>query len=197
MKRFSAFPWSGSVLQVYYDVAYARYVLGDANPDGSRWITTKGGQHVLIDKDGKIIGGMGGEHNGQTMVKAGGTSSFSPDAERKKILERKNLYGIRVNQRQNNHIEGTKQYKEYARELEKEGRKPSVLRKDAQALIDKYAGSGTISKRKGEPPREKIRSSEVVGKVWSPESERWTETHTFVIVYSKGDAHIFPKEDED
>jgi hypothetical protein len=70
-------PWSGAWLQAYYDVAYDRYVLGDTNPDGSRWITTEGGQHVLIDKDGEIIGGMGGEHNGQTMREAGGETKPS------------------------------------------------------------------------------------------------------------------------
>ena len=67
-------PWSGADLQIYYDVAYARCTFGDANPDGSKWITTESGQHVLIDKDGKIIGGMGGEFNGQTISEAGGNT---------------------------------------------------------------------------------------------------------------------------
>lgn len=44
--------------------------MADSYPPGSRWITTENGNHVLIDGDGRILEGLGGGFDGQTLREA-------------------------------------------------------------------------------------------------------------------------------
>jgi hypothetical protein len=125
-------------------------------------------------------------------------SNFNIESEREKI--RNGTYNKHINPgRQNRHIDGTKEYAKYEKELAKRGTKPSVLYEDAQTLIESHAGSGKIWSRLGNdaPPVEDVKMPRVIGKVWNGQNNQWDESSLLRIVYSKDGAHAYPiPEDE-
>jgi hypothetical protein len=77
---------------------------------------------------------------------------------------------------------------------ESPGSRPSILEVDAQALIDKYKGTGNIipPNAGSNYPREIVRADNSIGKSWVKSLQKYVETDTFTIVYSSSGAHIFP-----
>ncbi|MCL2015421.1 MAG: polymorphic toxin type 50 domain-containing protein [Defluviitaleaceae bacterium] len=63
-----------------------------------------------------------------------------------------------------------------------------------QDLVDTYKGTGFIVERKGaDYPWEYIKLDRVIGQAWDPDNEKYVDTYTFVIVYSRRGVHIFPQ----
>ena len=96
---------------------------------------------------------------------------------------------------QNRHIEGTKEYAEYAKRLSEKNLMPSKMRADAdcQALIKKFHGKGIYDPNfKDESPREKVDTCEFIGQYWDKDENKFADTTWIKIVYSKHGAHIYP-----
>ncbi len=96
---------------------------------------------------------------------------------------------------QKRHIEGTKEYLDYVARLEQKGSKvkPSILSVDAQALINRFAGTGRIIvQKKGGPPKEVIDAGTVVGKYFDEGSGKFLESTRAMIVYSSKGIHVYP-----
>jgi len=124
---------------------------------------------------------------------------LAKDAERQRIIEQYRAdikggkYKLTVNtNKQNRHIEGTKEYKKYVEKLETKGLKPGILTADAQELVDKYAGTGKILVQKQGPSKEKITAETVVGKYYDSQTKIFLETNRAIIVYSKTGTHVYP-----
>ena len=115
--------------------------------------------------------------------------------ERRKILD--GTYPSRVIAgRQNKHIEGTREFEQKRRQMQKDstGSEPAVLIVDAQYLVDKYKGKGKVYFHPSSPdyPREDIKANEKIGKSWVNSLQKYTDTSVFTIHYSKTGVHIVP-----
>jgi SPP1 gp7 family putative phage head morphogenesis protein len=147
---------------------------------------------AMLEQSGWRAGSVSDTQAG-LLPKTAPKSDFDPEKERRKIISGE--YNLRVSsQKQNRHIEGTAEYERYAARMQQEGKeqKPSVLVVDPQALIEKYAGSGTIERKGSVYPTETVHASGIVGKYWAWKNGRWVETEWFKIVYSKTGPHIYP-----
>jgi hypothetical protein len=140
---------------------------------------------------------MGGKFNGKTLGEIGisesETTPYDGEAERKKIVAKKARDELKINrQKQNKHVEGTKEYDRYAAQMvaKGKGKKPSKLTANPQKLIDKYAGTHIININNGGEQSEICTASEPVGKRWF--FDHWTDTKNFKIVYAQKGIHIFP-----
>lgn len=72
-----------------------------------------------------------------------------------------------------------------------EGR--SKLAEDAQSLINKYHGTGRIVVQSpSQPPKEVITADTIIGQYRDPDTGKWIDTHTGMIVYSKSGTHVYP-----
>ena len=93
---------------------------------------------------------------------------FNENEERQKILNGE--YPSRIVQgRQNKHIPGTKEFEQKREKMNRisEGSEPAILEADAQMLVDKYKGTGILSKDFGSLyPREVVTVDFIVGKTW-------------------------------
>jgi len=116
------------------------------------------------------------------------------EIERQKILD--GTYPSRVVQgRQNKHIQGTREFEQKREQIKREDSRnePAILEVDAQTLIDKYKGTGSIALLKGQIyPRETIVADSIVGKTWLRETQRYLDVNTFQIQYSSTGVHVFP-----
>jgi SPP1 gp7 family putative phage head morphogenesis protein len=165
--------------------------------DEDKWITLQNGEHVLLGEGGGIKGGMGGKFNGKTLREIGisesETAPYDGEVERKRIAEKKARGELKVSrQKQDKHVEGTKEYERYVAKMaaEGKGKKPSKLTADPQKLIEKYAGTHIININSSGEQSERCTASEPVGKRWF--FDHWTETKSFKIVYAQKGVHIFP-----
>ena len=113
---------------------------------------------------------------------------------RQKILD--GTYSSRVVQgRQNKHIQGTKEFEQKREQIKKADSRnePAILEVDAQTLVNRYKGSGSIELRRGQTyPRETITIDEIVGKTWLRETQRYMDVNAFQIQYSSTGVHVFP-----
>ncbi|MCL1996317.1 MAG: polymorphic toxin type 50 domain-containing protein [Defluviitaleaceae bacterium] len=116
------------------------------------------------------------------------------ERERQKILD--GTYPSRVVQgRQNKHIQGTREFEQKREQIKREDPtgEPAILEVDAQALVDRYKGTGDVELRKGQAyPRETIIADSIVGKTWLSKTQRYMDVSTFQIHYSSTGVHIFP-----
>ena len=113
--------------------------------------------------------------------------------ERKKILD--GTYPSKIIQgRQNKHIEGTAEFQQNKEKMNKLGSSPAILYSDAQRLVDKYKGTGTIyfTKSSTEYPREDINTKYVIGKTWDRNKGEYIDATIITISYSKVGTHVFP-----
>jgi hypothetical protein len=98
-------------------------------------------------------------------------------------------------QKQNRHIEGTREYQEYKEKLQKVGFMPSILEVDTEELLKQYSGKGRIIISSGnQPPKESIKADYYVGKYYDRDKGEWVTTQWAMICYSKTGVHIYPKE---
>ncbi|MHB1651659.1 MAG: polymorphic toxin type 50 domain-containing protein [Desulfitobacteriaceae bacterium] len=104
--------------------------------------------------------------------------------------------GLTINQqKQNRHIEGTKEYNQYVKKLAKDDFKPSILTADPQEVIDKYAGTGRqIISTKGVQPKEVITLPDIAGKYYNTDRGEYVETNNVTVVYSKTGSHVYPSD---
>jgi hypothetical protein len=138
-------------------------------------------------KNGEFSKGAGG---GNQEKKA----KFDPEAERAKI--KSGAYPSKVVKgRQRGHMKGTREFEQKAEKMERRspGSKPSILRADPKALIDKYKGTGEIHQGYDfNSLREYIVTDKIIGQTWVKEKSKYVDTKTFEIVYSNKGVHIFP-----
>lgn len=119
------------------------------------------------------------------------------EEEKQKILSGE--YPLKISKgKQNKHIEGTNEFKLHVIKLEKRGDKPSILTSDPQALVEEYHSKGRIiiSGGKDSPPKESIKTNEVVGKYYNKKLGEYVDTKSIMIVYSKTGTHVYPKKDD-
>ncbi|MCL2634802.1 MAG: polymorphic toxin type 50 domain-containing protein [Oscillospiraceae bacterium] len=151
-------------------------------------------KHLTNTADSGIMDANEGKTD---MLKEVTGTSFNEMAERQKILD--GTYPNRIIQgRQNKHIEGTIEYNQKCLSMNKEspGSKPAILITDAQALIDKYKGTGHINITKGsEYPVEIVDTDIVIGKTWVKSLQKYVDTKRMKIIYSSKGVHIVPKND--
>ena len=113
---------------------------------------------------------------------------------KRKILD--GTYPSRIIQgRQNKHIAGTVEFKQNQEKMQKIGSEPSILIVDAQSLVDKYKGTGTIYFKGSSYPRELIDTGEIIGKSWVKVLNKYVETTKIEIFYSSTGVHIIPVND--
>ncbi|MCL1996319.1 MAG: polymorphic toxin type 50 domain-containing protein [Defluviitaleaceae bacterium] len=116
------------------------------------------------------------------------------ERERQKILD--GTYPSRVVQgRQNKHIQGTREFEQKREQMKRTDPtgQPSILEVDAQALVDKYKGTGDIEILKGRTyPKENIIADEIIGKTWLRDRQKYMDTDAFRIHYSKTGVHAHP-----
>ena len=119
------------------------------------------------------------------------------EEERRKILD--GTYPTRVIQgRQNKHIEGTREFEQKRMAMEKDspGSEPSILSLDAQALVDRYKGTGHINVPRGSLyPTELVDTDSVVGKTWVKSLKKYVDTKRVKILYSSKGVHLVPVSD--
>jgi hypothetical protein len=127
----------------------------------------------------------------------GGGNTMNIADERRKILD--GTYSSRVIQgRQNKHIYGTIEFEQKREQIKNSspGSEPAILTADAQDLINKYKGTGSIYFANDSPyPREIIDTSVIIGKSWVKSLQKYVETTRFEIFYSSTGVHIIPKND--
>jgi hypothetical protein len=124
-------------------------------------------------------------------------SAFDEVAERKKILD--GIYPSKiVKGRQNKHIPGTKEFVQKREKMQSEssGSEPSILTADAQAIVDKYKGTGKVYPNRGSSfPREEIDLQEIIGQTWVISEKKYVDTHRVMVLYSTKGVHIVPVSD--
>lgn len=87
--------------------------------------------------------------------------------------------------RQNKHIEGTKNYKQQIAN----GKKPSILTENANKLLKEGMGKGKMTT----PNKETVDFGKIIGKYCDPKTGKYYETTRGIIHYDdKGNAHIVP-----
>jgi len=100
--------------------------------------------------------------------------------------------------RQRKHIAGTKEFEQNRKAMQKRspGSEPSILTADAEELVEKYAGKGTMKIVGSSPyPRETINTGEVVGKTWVKNLQKYVDTKRIKIIYSLTGVHVVPISD--
>jgi len=119
---------------------------------------------------------------------------FASEAERRKILD--GTYPSRIIKgRQNKHIEGTREFEQKGKSMEKKSR-PAILTADAQSLVDKYKGTGIINIPGGSNfPVEIVDTNTVIGKTWVRSLQKYADTKRIKIIYSSEGVHIVPISD--
>ena len=128
------------------------------------------------------------------IISSEGENMIDINEERKKILN--GIYPSRViSGRQNKHIEGTKEFEQNRDKMQKIGSEPSILYADAQMLVDKYKGTGTIYYKSSLYPRELVETNGIIGKSWVKKSNKYVETKKIEIFYSSTGTHIVPVND--
>jgi len=115
--------------------------------------------------------------------------------EKRKILD--GTYPSRVIMgRQNKHIEGTIEFEQKCEQMEQisPGSMPAVIIVDAQTLVNKYKGTGSLYFHPSSPdyPREDITADKTIGKTWVKSLKKYINTSAFTIYYSKTGVHIIP-----
>ena len=126
----------------------------------------------------------------------GGGKMIDIAEERKKIMD--GTYPSRIIAgRQNKHIEGTREFEQKRKQSQKlsPGSEPAILNVDAQALVDKYKGTGLIKMRGSVYPRETIDTDRVVGKTWVQSLGKYADTKRIEIFYSSTGTHVVPVSD--
>ena len=96
---------------------------------------------------------------------------------------------------QNRHIEGTREFKDYASRLAEKNLLPSKMPQDTdiQSLIKEFHGKGIYTPNpKDDSPREKIDTGRIIGQYWDTDKEQFVDTSWVMIVYSKRGTHIYP-----
>ena len=87
--------------------------------------------------------------------------------ERRKIID--GTYPAKIIAgRQNKHIEGTQEFKQKLEQIKRDspGSMPAVIIVDAQELVDKYKGTGSIYFHSSslDYPREDVKADKIIGK---------------------------------
>jgi hypothetical protein len=139
-------------------------------------------------------GGRPGEIGGSA---PSGGSAFDPAAERDKIKNGTYPANV-VKGRQRKHTPGSREFEQNAAKMEREspGSKPSILKADAQELVDKYKGTGEIRTGRGSnTPIERIHSDKIIGNTWVVGRQTYIDTTAADIVYSNKGVHIVPVND--
>ena len=96
---------------------------------------------------------------------------------------------------QNRHIEGTREYQEYASRLSEKNIMPSKMPQgtDCQALVKEFHGKGIYAPNlKDNSPRERVDTGRIVGQYWDTDKNQFVDTTQIKIVYSKKGTHIYP-----
>ena len=114
--------------------------------------------------------------------------------ERQKIID--GTYPSRIIQgRQNKHIPGTQEFEQKRKQMQRisPGSEPAILEAEAQALVDKYKGTGQVNKQRNSLyPTEIIDTDNIVGKTWVKSLQRYVNTRRIKIFYSSTGVHIVP-----
>ena len=98
--------------------------------------------------------------------------------------------------RQRKHIPGTKEFEQKRQMMQSKGSSPSILTADAEDLVKKYKGTGTIRIVGSSPyPQETIDTEEIVGKTWVKGLQRYIDTKRIKLIYSSIGVHIVPVSD--
>lgn len=117
--------------------------------------------------------------------------------ERDKIID--GTYSDRVIWgRQRKHIQGTKEFEQKRQSTQRTSphSEPSILTADAEDLVKKYKGTGTIRIAGSSPyPQETIDTGMVVGRTWVKSLNKYVDTKRIRIVYSSIGVHIIPVND--
>jgi hypothetical protein len=103
-----------------------------------------------------------------------------------------------ISGRQRKHIPGTMEFEQKRRVMQErsQGSEPSILIADAEELVKKYKGTGTIRIAGSSPyPQETIDTGMVVGKTWVKNLNKYVDTKRIRIVYSSIGVHIIPVSD--
>ena len=98
-------------------------------------------------------------------------------------------------QKQMEHIQGTKKWQQRVKREIKSGKAPDMFYKDVdvESLIKKYAGNGKIQFRKGqEYPIEYIDADTYIGKSFDFATMKYKDTKRFAIRYSSKGVHLHP-----
>ena len=130
------------------------------------------------------------------IISSGGGNNMNVAEERRKILN--GTYSSRVIQwRQNKHIPGTTEFQQKREQMQKAspGSEPAILEADAQTLVDKYKGKGTVKQKGSDYPRERIDTNEIVGKTWVKSLNKYIDTKRIEIYYSSTGTHVVPVSD--
>lgn len=116
---------------------------------------------------------------------------------RKDIISGK--YPLKINAgKQNRHIEGTNQYKDYMLKLSNSGYKPSTLEVSPEELLNKFSGKGRIIvSSPNQPPKESVNTGRYIGKYFDSQSNEMINTNWVMICYSKTGSHIYPKKGDE
>jgi membrane-anchored protein YejM (alkaline phosphatase superfamily) len=142
---------------------------------------------------GKIIDNLPDDGGAAPVPAAQG---FNAAAERKKIQT--GVYDTHVKKSvQRKHQQGTQEFAQNRAKMQRKDQnsEPGILNdtEDAQALVDKYKGTGDVRKRRGSAyPQEVAVADRVIGKAWDKRNGVYVDTDTFVIIYSGKGAHILP-----
>ncbi|MBC9783539.1 minor capsid protein [Heliobacterium chlorum] len=124
------------------------------------------------------------------------------EAERARSDIIQGKYKLKINaNKQNKHLEGTKEYNDYASSLALKGDKPSVLNAhlNPQEIVHRFAGTGRIIvQSKGRPPKEKIKVNDmIVGKYYNKDKGEFVDTSSILVVYSRTGIHMYPVGDDE
>ena len=116
--------------------------------------------------------------------------------ERRKILNGTYPSRIIVG-RQNKHIEGTREFEQNREKMQKlsPDSEPAIIEVDAQDLVDKYKGTGTLKLKGSAYPRETIDTDKVIGKTWVQSLKKYVDTKRIEIYYYSTGTHVVPVSD--
>jgi len=135
--------------------------------------------------------------NKSGIIKSGSDNlMFDGEKEREKILS--GIYPDKiVLGRQRKHIEGTREFEQNRAKMQKlsPGSEPAILIADAQSLVDKYKGTGTIKLKGSEYPRETVDTDNIIGKTWVKSLNKYISTKRIEIIYSSDGTHVVPVND--
>ena len=105
-------------------------------------------------------------------------------------------YNLKIRRQvQNRHIEGTREYQDYASRTADTIFKPSKmpLGIDAQALVNEFHGKGIYKPNpQDNSPREVVDTGRIIGQYWNNRKNQFIDTTWLMIVYAKSGSHIYP-----
>lgn len=142
---------------------------------------------------------MGGRGSSSGFVKAGSIpDAVNHDGEIARLIKEGKLSTKHSYEKYKDHLRGTKNFDRYKSTRAANGRGPqselTISFKEAQELIDKYAGTAT-----GDNVRisennyaEFFDADHVIGKYPDGKSGEYIETVRFMIVYASDKAHVVP-----